>query len=304
MLRKTKIFILLIFLAFAMFLEGGCNKPVTDDPKLRVSVILPHSDDGYWSLIENSIRDRLEKAGENGIDIRFFVPQSNYNISEMTDLILRQVVAKVDVLVVQGVEEEGYVAALLKAFKQDIRVIFLDTDLVDFPSHLYIGTDNFAAGKLIGKELIKLNSGNGQVSLAIISGEPGYPNLEERIAGVKDEIQNCDQIKLVDILFDDYDAMTFIKRYYEARLADVLICVEGTGYQTLTKVFKERDTTYKHIIAFDINNEIQIVDGGVIQDCEGMGEKLIEELINYKKYGEYSKSKVITGVKYVSSTID
>ena len=79
---------------------GGCkaDTPAAGTDITRVSVLLPHFDDGYWTLIEEGIEQSGAELKKNcGMDIKILKPQLNYNIPQMVELLKQQIAAKVDV---------------------------------------------------------------------------------------------------------------------------------------------------------------------------------------------------------------
>ena len=72
-----KMIILLILSVPAIF---SCKMQIHAEEKkiTRVSVILPHADDGYWELIENGIHQSYKELKEKcGMDINMIMPQLN-----------------------------------------------------------------------------------------------------------------------------------------------------------------------------------------------------------------------------------
>lgn len=211
MRKKTHITIILLVVIITLIgtyiIYGKVRNQDKDQDKVitRISVILPHSDDGYWSLIEEGIYAAEEEYLE-GFDIQIYIPQLNYNIGQMTDLIKRQVAANVDAIIVQGNNDEGYINALLEAQKNNIQVILIDTDIDKFPEHLYIGTNNYEAGVYMGNRLIDISGGKAKV--AIMSGEKNYSNLEERYNGLMEAIRLYPEIDILAVEYNNYDGLT------------------------------------------------------------------------------------------------
>ena len=118
---------------------GGCKAgiPVAGTDITRVTVILPHFDDGYWMLIEEGIKRSGEKLKSCGMDIKILKPQLNYNIPQMVELLKQQIAAKVDVLVVQGNEDEEYIDTLKEAWSEGIQIICVDTDIKSSGASVY-----------------------------------------------------------------------------------------------------------------------------------------------------------------------
>ena len=283
---------------------GGCKAgiPVAGTDITRVTVILPHFDDGYWMLIEEGIEQSGEKLKKScGMDIKILKPQLNYNIPQMVELLKQQIAAKVDVLVVQGNEDEEYIDRLKEAWSEGIQIICVDTDIKSFPEHLYIGTDNYEAGKMLGEELINVT--DGEANVALISGEPGFSNLEERLEGLQDAVKDYPKIHLGDVQYDDYDGLTVMKMYYQnTEGADTIVFLEGTGGVTISSQFKQRDDQYEHILGFDAFYGVisGAIDGIIKQDTNMMGEQVVEEIANFIRNGEYSSETVYTDTQWLT----
>ena len=283
---------------------GGCKAgiPVAGTDITRVTVILPHFDDGYWMLIEERIAPSAEKLKKScGMDIKILKPQLNYNIPQMVELLKQQIAAKVDVLVVQGNEDEEYIDTLKEAWSEGIQIICVDTDIKSFPEHLYIGTDNYEAGKMLGEELINVT--DGEANVALISGEPGFSNLEERLEGLQDAVKDYPKIHLGDVQYDDYDGLTVMKMYYQnTEGADTIVFLEGTGGVTISSQFKQRDDQYEHILGFDAFYGVisGAIDGIIKQDTNMMGEQVVEEIANFIRNGEYSSETVYTDTQWLT----
>ncbi len=292
----------IIFLITTGALLTGCTvgKQASTEEMMRVSVILPHSDDDYWSRIERGIMDNISLAEENHINIKMYVPQLNYNVEQMTDILKQQIAEKVDVIVVQGNEAPDFLKALYEAYDQGIQIICVDTDLPDFADHLYIGTDNFQAGLTLGQNIVKMVGDKADIT--VMSGEKGYPNLEERIAGMEEAFTATPQVKIKEVLYDNYDGMTFMKRYNESENNDTLVCIEGTGAQTLTRIFTEKDDHFQHIFGFDITTGIPlgVVEGILTQNNEEMGKCVVEELVHYRTTGSYSTDHIFTDTTWIT----
>ena len=214
----------------------------------------------------------------------------------------QQIAAKVDVLVVQGNNDEEYIDTLKEAWSEGIQIICVDTDIKSFPEHLYIGTDNYEAGKMLGEELINVT--DGEANVAVISGEPGFSNLEERLEGLQDAVKDYPKIHLGDVQYDNYDGLTVMKMYYQnTEGADTIVFLEGTGGVTISSQFRQRDDQYEHILGFDAFYGVisGAIDGIIKQDTNMMGEQVVEEIANYIRNGEYSSETVYTTTHWMTA---
>jgi len=125
---------------------------------------------------------------------------------------------------------EIFQAAINEAIAQGIPVICVDADAPNSKRVLYIGTDNFKAGKESLKQMAALVPGNGSVVVITI---PGQRNLDDRMAGVADALKNFPAIKLTKILDDKGDARSAFDQASELiqkkEKVDGIICLEATG---------------------------------------------------------------------------
>lgn len=302
-MRKTAAALLLLVL---LLLCVGCSRQnqasVHNTQTPRVSAILPHHDDGYWSFIGDGI---LDAAKNLPLDVKIDTPNLNYNVEQMTELILQQVAAQVDALIVQGIDDPEYIAALETARAQGIGVVLVDTDLSGFQADLYVGTDNLEAGRQMGRRLIEVTGGRANV--AILSGDVGYPNLEQRIQGIREAIRNCPDIRILRIEYDKYDAMTVMEKYNDIRKSnpeiDTLVGVEGTSGQTLSQL---KESGFRHILVFDANDESisglknGLFDGIMCQQNYHMGQVCIQQLNQLFTDGSFSQEKIYTSVDWMA----
>ncbi len=287
----------------AALLWGCVSSGEPPYPVTRVSVILPHNDDGYWSLIREGIEEAEAELGESHkIDIQISIPQLNYNIGQMTDILKQQVASKVDVIVIQGNEDQAFRKVLEEAQSQGIQIICADTAIKDFPSDLYIGTDNYEAGRMMGENLARLAGENARV--AVVTGEPGYLNLELRLEGLRDVLSAYPGIEITSVNYNRYDGLTFMNQYHSlSGEADILVCLEGTGGQTLSHTFTGPDTEYRFVVGFDAYTgvESRVLAGVVKQDTNQMGRRIVEEIANYVSEGSYTSDVIYTDCHWLSA---
>ena len=271
--------------------------------RMRISLILPHCDYSYWATLGNGLCDR---AADLGLDVKTYIPNLNYNVELITELILQQVATQVDAIVVQGIDDPGYIAALQSAQEAGIQIALVDTNLQNFQADLYIGTDNYKAGQVMGEKLIELTGGNSQS--VVISGAPNYPNLEQRIQGIQNVIQSYPNIQLERVEYCQYEPIEIMECYHriarESPQIDTLICVEGTGGQTLGQTDRRM---FRHIIGFDdtvdtlsgIRNGI--IDGVIVQQNYEMGSICAEQLSKWWHTGSYDQSVIYTSVGWITA---
>lgn len=312
----TKKVCLPLLLALGILLGSGCvpvskKDDSTREPPWRLSAVLPHEDQAYWC---NMAEGMQEEAALHNVDLKVRIPPMNYNVEQMTDLIRQEIASHTDALLVQGIDDPDYKAALLEAQEAGIQVALVDTNIQELPDHIYVGTDNYQAGRTMGDALLKQTQGT--VNAVIISGDVGYPNLEERIRGIQDAVGESGRVRILGVEYDYFDSITVLERfrYILKHYPEVntILAVEGTGCMSLGMSLDEMPDPLNCIIGFDscpeslMGMEKGIVSGLMLQDSREMERKAVELLADGLEtrnmaYGEYyTDSGYLSQAEYLS----
>ena len=281
------------------------RKQDTNRDWIRITAVLPHKDYGYWSIMGEGI---LAGGEEYGADVKIVIPRMNYDVAQMTGLIRQETAARVDALIVQGIEDKDYLEALGKAQAQGILIVLVDTDVEGIFPHLYVGTDNYAAGKKMGAAVAAATGGHGTV--AVLSGAENYPNLEERYDGICKALEQYPDLTVACLEYDQYDSLRVMEKYQtiarEHPEVDTLVCIEGTSGQTLGTRLTGETRKFSHILVFDLVDEtIQGLRAGAFegvmeQQQANMGRISVYEIIRYLEYGGKWERKILTDVNFVT----
>jgi ABC-type sugar transport system substrate-binding protein len=172
---------------------GGAQKTV------KVGVVLKTFND-YFSAMKTGIDKMPKNAGIDVIGIQ--APGDGTDAQAQIAAIQNMVTRGADALAVAPVGPQVQ-PALEQAIKQGVKVVLIDNDLPKLPGKTsYVGTDNLKGGEVAGKYLKEQLKGQG--TLAIMSGIPGVPALDDRVNGVLNQIKGT-QIKVVRTLATQCD---------------------------------------------------------------------------------------------------
>src|SRR6202040_3685653 len=132
---------------------------------------------------------------------------------------------------------------------------------------MYIGTDNFRAGRESLKKLAALVSHQGNFAVVTI---PGQRNMDDRLAGVADALKNFPALKLTKILDDKGDARSAFDQVsaliQKKEKVNGIICLEATGGSGAAEALHRFNMEGKlPIVAFDNDPEtLDWIDRGAI----------------------------------------
>lgn len=163
-------------------------------------LVLVKSTHPYWNEVELGVKAAAKKYNLEAT----FSASPKEDSAEQTSII-EDFISKGGKGLAFAVSNPEALVSLIKKIKdKSIPCIALDTDAPQTGRDLYIGTNNYLAGKMAGDTLASLLLGKGEV--AIGTGSLSAPNSKERIQGFKDSLSRFPKIKIVTTLCDDESA--------------------------------------------------------------------------------------------------
>ncbi|HUE57210.1 MAG TPA: substrate-binding domain-containing protein [Candidatus Udaeobacter sp.] len=248
--RQARLVCVLIFVAAALI--ASCAKPYHEENERYVfvatNISLPYWQEAQAGFLDSakSLEVKAELLGPTG-----YAPNAELGM-------FRQIVEQQPAgICLSAARPEIFLAEIDKAVAQGIPVICVDADVPDSKRLLYIGTDNFKAGRESLKRMAALVQNKGSIAVITI---PGQRNLDDRVAGVADALKNFPAIKLTKILDDKGDARGAFDQVLELlqkkEKVDGIICLEATGGSGAAGALHQSNMEGKlPIVAFDNDPE-------------------------------------------------
>ncbi len=240
------------FIFVGAALVASCAKPYHEENE-RYVFVATNINLPYWQEAQAGFLDAARALGVKG---ELLGPTGYQPNAEM--LMFREIVEQHPAgICLSAARPEIFQAEIDKAVSQGIPVICVDADVPDSKRVLYIGTDNFKAGKESLKQMAALVPGIGSIAVITI---PGQRNLDDRVAGVVDALKNFPAIKLTEILDDKGDARSAFDQVSELiqkkGKVDGIICLEATGGSGAAEAVHRFNMEGKMlIVAFDNDPE-------------------------------------------------
>src|SRR5258708_29333554 len=183
-----------VFIFVAAALIAACAKPYHEENERYVFVAtnikLP-----YWQEAEAGFLDAARALGVKGELIGPTGYQPNAELGMFREIVEQHPAG----ICLSAGRPEIFQAEIDKAVAQGIPIICVDADVPNSKRVLYIGTDNFKAGRESLRRLAALVPGKGSIAAITISGQH---NLDDRVAGVADALANFPTLKLTMLLDD------------------------------------------------------------------------------------------------------
>lgn len=288
-----------ILSAGAALAKDAADITVAVVPKVAV----PFFDDCNTGAQEAS--DRL------GNKYQWVVPQNTQGSTQVKiieDLIARHV----DGIAISVNEPKSVEGIINQAVDAGIKVVTFDSDSANSNRSMYIGTINEQAGVTMGNSMAEAIGGKGKV--AIVTGQLGASNLNERIDGVKKALAQYPDIEVVatEGTEDDLARAVSVAEALMRANPDLagMFGISQVGGPAIAKVLAQKEFNDRagkiKVFAFDdLPDTIKgvqegFIDGIMVQRPVTMGRLAVEHLMAQIQGTETSPENVDTGVTVVN----
>jgi ribose transport system substrate-binding protein len=239
------------------------------------------------------------------VDILWNAP-TNADQLKQKEILESYITQKVDGIAISSLNGDFLTETINRAIDAGIPVVTWDSDAPKSKRYAFYGVDDFASGRIMGEEAVRLLNGKGKV--AIITSY-GATNLQRRLDGIKDALSKAPGIQLVETFDIKEDAVrcaelmaTGTKRY-----PDLGAWLSTGGWPVFTRnATAVVDPAKTKVISFDtIQPALDLLREGKVtvlvgQKYFGWGSESVKLLYDIKK-GKMPSSPIIdSGVDIVT----
>ena len=228
-----------------------------DSGKVLKLAFVTNNASEFWKIAAAGVH-RYENEAKTQVDIKM---PPNGTTEEQNQILENLVSQGYDGIAISAIAPKDQVGVINNAAGKT-KVITFDSDAPASNRLLYIGTNNFEAGKVLGQEIVKLLPSGGK--MAVFVGTLSADNAAQRLAGIQEAI-NGHNIEIVDKREDNTDrakARSNVEDIINAHPDLNLVCglwsyngpaiaaaIDALGKKgkVLAAVFDEEDGTLKGI---------------------------------------------------------
>jgi len=174
--------------------SGGGGAPEAKPLKLA---FVTNNTSEFWKIAGAGIH-KYEREGKVQVDLKLPSNGTAENQNQILQDLASQGYAGIAVSVIAPNDQ----VAVLDKIAEKTNLITFDSDAPKSKRLLYIGTNNYAAGKALGGEIVKLLPKGGKI--AVFVGNFGADNATQRLKGIQDAIAGHN-IEVVDKREDNTD---------------------------------------------------------------------------------------------------
>lgn len=175
----------------------AAKKDEAPAPKVAKLAFVTNNASEFWKISTAGIR-KYERESKVQVDIKM---PPNGTTGEQNEILENLASQGYDAIAVSAIAPSDQVPVLDKVAAKS-KLITFDSDAPKSKRLLYIGTNNYEAGKALGKEIVKLLPNGGK--MAVFVGTLSADNAKQRFQGIEDAIKGH-KIEIVDKREDNTD---------------------------------------------------------------------------------------------------
>jgi ribose transport system substrate-binding protein len=187
----------LVVIAIAIAAAMGCNRSGGGAAKIVKLAFVTNNPSQFWKIAAGGIH-KYEAESKVQVDIKM---PPNGTPEDQNQIMQNLVSQGYDAVAVSVIAPNDQVGVLNKVAEKTNLITF-DSDAPKSNRLLYIGTNNYDAGKMLGQEIVKLLPNGGK--LAVFVGMLSADNATQRLKGIQDAIAGH-KIDIIDKREDNTD---------------------------------------------------------------------------------------------------
>jgi ribose transport system substrate-binding protein len=282
---------------------GQSSNAPAGEKRLRFAVIPKSLDIPVFNYAKIGAERKAKELGN--VDILWNAP-TNPDQLKQKEVLESYITQRVDGIAISSLNGDFLTETIDRAVAAGIPVVTWDSDAPKSKRIAFYGVDDFASGRIIGEQAIRLLNGKGKI--AIITSV-GATNLQRRLDGVKDALAKAPDIQIVEVfdIKEDSVRCAEIMATGTRRYPDLAAWLSVGGWPVFTRnATASVDPSKTKVISFDtIQPALDLLREGKVsvllgQKYFGWGSETVQLLYDIK-HGKNPPSPIVdSGVDVVT----
>src|SRR4051794_12321390 len=196
-MRKVLTLVVVTALVSAACNRGGPATSNSDRP--TVALVLKTLNHPFFVDMR---RGAQEAADRLGVNLQVQAAEREIDVEKQMQIVENMIQTGIQALVITPSGSREIVSALVKAKNAKVPIIVVDTRVdakaaadAGVATETFVGSDNYAGGKLAGEYLVKVTAGKAHVG--ILEGIPGHETGDSRLRGFRDAVKDASGVTVV-----------------------------------------------------------------------------------------------------------
>jgi len=306
-------FLALLGLATA---AAGCRKATPSGggaaPKaLRVAVIPKGTTHEFWKSVHAGT---VKAARELGVELVWKGPLKEDDLKSQIDLVQSFVAQRISGIVLAPLDAKGLRAPVKDAVRSGIPVVIIDSGLDSTEPVSFVMTDNRAAGRLAGEQMVGLLGGQGRV--LVLRYQEGSASTYEREEGFLEAVRKAPGVTVVsdnqysgpttESAYAASESLLIAQRAAQGDVGGVFAPNESSSFGMLLALDKASLAGKVKFVGFDASTKLLgglkdgKIHGLVVQRPFEMGYRGAVAMVKHLR-GEPIEPRVDTGSTFVTA---
>lgn len=240
----------------------------------------------FQAFISEGIKNKVESRGH---EFTLMTTSTSADVAQQVNQLGDLISSGVDGIILNAIDSNAVVPAMEEAKAKGIQVILVDTPPIPGVEDLYIsyiGTDNFAASELAGKEMVKALGGKGKV--VIVRGANGNTTGNYRADGFKKGLEGSEVVVVAEQPgnWTNDDAMQAMENMLSANpdIDGVWSCAD-VMLDGVLQAIQNNPNVKKDLVIFSFDGAMkgcQLIEDGKIKGTMAQYPMIMGELaVNY-----------------------
>ncbi len=187
-------------LIITLILFSGCQRDEqTGNGVATIALVMKTANNPFFIDMERGAREAADKLG---VELIVQSAEREVDVERQMQIIENLIQRQVNALCITPSGSKEIVPAIVKANKAKIPVLIVDTRVDETTLKeaggqiaTFIGSDNFAGGKIAGKKIVESLGGRGKV--AVLEGIPGHETGDARLGGFHEALKEQSGIEVI-----------------------------------------------------------------------------------------------------------
>ena len=168
----------------ALLCLGGCSGRETAAQRHRVTLVAKSTQTEFWLSV---FAGAEAAAAEYNLELTIAGPETEEDYESQNRMIAGAVEAGAEALVFSAIDFEENAPAVEAAGQAGVKIVSIDSGVGSDQVGTYIGTDNYAAGRMAAQAA--LEQVEGALRVGLVNYDEGTANGQQREQGAVDALQ-------------------------------------------------------------------------------------------------------------------
>ena len=174
---------------------SGCAGAPAAGAQRSVALIAKSTQTEFWLSV---FAGAEAAATEYNLSLTLSGPETEEDYEAQNQMIAQAVEAGADAIVFSAIDQEKNAAAIDEAARQGVRIVSIDSGVASDQVGTYIGTDNYAAGRMAAQAA--LEGVEGPMNVGVVNYDEGTANGQERQQGALDALAESGRAQVTAVV--------------------------------------------------------------------------------------------------------